>query len=322
MIAIKGAKIIPVRGAEIDNGTILIEGGKIEEIGQNINIPSGAQVIDATGLVVTPGLIEAHGHLGIMEEGVGWAGNDTNEMTDPITPFVRALDGINPFEKGFEDARAGGITTVHTMPGSANVIGGLTVVHKTAGTIIDDMVVREPAGLKIAFGENPKRVYGQGKSKMPSTRMGIAALLRENLLKASEYLKKVQLAESTGDESKMPERNLALEAIARVFKGEIPLRAHAHRAEDIVTAIRIAEEFNLEITIEHCTEGHKIADFLATKKVSCAVGPTMSNRSKVELVDKGFHTPVLLDDWTGHPLEVGTEPLYTLIDGNVVYQKA
>jgi imidazolonepropionase-like amidohydrolase len=384
MIAIVGATLHPVTGPVIEKGTLLIENGKIKKIGQELQVPSDAQVIDGTGTVVTPGIIEAHGHLGIMEEGYGWAGNDTNEMTDPATPFVRALDGINPFDKGFEDAREGGITSFHVMPGSANVIGGQTVVIKTYGTIVDEMVVLEPAGLKIAFGENPKRVYGQGKNKMPMTRMGIAAILRENLIKGQEYLEKIERA--AGDPEKMPARDLGLEAIGKALQKQIPLRAHAHRSEDIVTAIRIAEEFGCDITIEHCTEGHKIAEFLKQKEVSCAVGPTMSNRSKVELIDKTFETPVLLNSngnnvaistdhpvipieyiriaagmaaragmgfadalkaitynpalhlgiqdrvgslevgkdadvvvWTGHPLELGTEALYTIIDGQIVY---
>ncbi|MGZ6550874.1 MAG: amidohydrolase, partial [Tumebacillaceae bacterium] len=264
MIAIVGATIHPVVGPVLENGTVLIENGKIKEIGQSLQVPQDAQVIDAKGAVVTPGIIEAHGHLGIMEEGYGWAGNDTNEVSDPATPFVRALDGINPFDKGFDDAREGGITSFHVMPGSANVIGGTTVVIKTVGTIVDEMVVREPAGLKIAFGENPKRVYGQGRNKMPVTRMGIAAILRENLIKAQEYLAKIERA--AGDPEKMPARDLGLEAIGKALKKEIPLRAHAHRSEDIVTAIRIAEEFGCDITIEHCTEGHKIADFLKQKE--------------------------------------------------------
>lgn len=385
MIAIVDATIYPVTGPVIEKGTLLLENGKIKAIGQGLHIPSDAQVIDGKGTVVTPGIIEAHGHLGIMEEGYGWAGNDTNEMTDPATPFVRALDGINPFDKGFDDAREGGITSFHVMPGSANVIGGQTVVIKTYGTVVDEMVLLEPAGLKIAFGENPKRVYGQGRNKMPMTRMGIAAVLRENLIKAQEYLAKIERA--AGDPDKMPPRDLGLEAIGKALKKEIPLRAHAHRSEDIVTAIRIAEEFGCDITIEHCTEGHKIADFLKQKGVSCAVGPTMSNRSKIELIDKTFETPVVLNKngnnvaistdhpvipieyirlaagmaaregmgledglksitynpalhlgiqervgslepgkdadvvvWTGHPLELGTEALYTIIDGQIVYQ--
>lgn len=295
MKAIINGTIMTVSHGTIENGTIIIADGKIFQVGdhQSITIPEGVEVIDAQGKIVTPGLVEVHGHIGICEEGIGWEGDDANEMTDPSTPYVRALDAINPFETGFADARKGGVTTVHTMPGSANVIGGETIAIKTAGTIVEDMVIKAVAGIKVAFGENPKRVYGE-KKQLPSTRMGTAAVLRRELTKAQVYLSKWEQGQK--DPDKLPEKDLAMEALAKVLRKEVPLRAHAHRADDIVTAIRIAEEFDVRISIEHCTEGHKIVDFLKMKNVPIAVGPTLSNRSKIELQDLGFHTVRILSE--------------------------
>ncbi len=292
MKAIVNGTVMTISRGIIEGGTILIENGKIVAIGQgDIHVPQEAEVIDATGKVVTPGLIEVHGHIGICEEGMNWEGDDVNEMTDPVTPYVRAIDAINPFDMGFVDARKGGVTTVHTMPGSANVIGGETVAIKTAGTIIEDMIIKPVTGMKVAFGENPKRVYGD-KKQMPSTRMGTAAILRRELIKAQTYMKKCEAGEK--DPDKMPERDLGLEVLVKVLKREIPLRAHAHRADDIVTAIRIAEEFAVDISIEHCTEGHKIVEFLQAKKLPIAVGPALSGRSKIELQELGFATAAIL----------------------------
>ncbi len=294
MKAIVNGTVLTVSGETIENGVVIIENGKIAAVGNaGIDIPEGTEIFDATGKYVTPGLIEVHGHIGICEEGIGWEGDDVNEMTEASTPYVRALDAINPFEQGFADARKGGITTVHTMPGSANVIGGETIAIKTVGTIIEDMVVLASAGLKVAFGENPKRVYGE-KKQLPSTRMGTAAVLRRELLKGQMYLKKCRLAKD--DPEKMPEKDLGMETIVKVLEKQIPLRAHAHRADDIVTAIRIADEFDVDITIEHCTEGHKIVDFLRDKNISVSVGPALSGRSKIELQEMGFVTAAILAD--------------------------
>ncbi|OEF95961.1 amidohydrolase [Desulfuribacillus alkaliarsenatis] len=292
MKAIINGTIITVANETIEQGTILIDGDKIVQISKGaLELSADVEVFDATGKVVTPGLIEVHGHIGICEEGMGWEGDDTNEMTDPSTPYVRALDAINPFDRAFVDARKGGVTTVHTMPGSANVIGGETIVIKTAGTIVEDMVLKAVAGIKVAFGENPKRIYGDRK-QLPSTRMGTAAVLRRELTKAQGYLEKCQIGKQ--DPEKMPDKDLGMEVLVKVLKKEIPLRAHAHRADDIVTAIRIADEFNVDITIEHCTEGHKIVEFLKQKQVNIAVGPTLSSRSKIELQDLGFETVKIL----------------------------
>ncbi|MGI6119322.1 MAG: amidohydrolase [Desulfosporosinus sp.] len=274
-------------------GSLLIEGTKITQLGEtlDVDIPADTVVIDATGCLVLPGFIDAHCHVGIGEEIYRWEGEDFNEMTDPLTPEMRAIDGINPEDEGFRDARLGGITAVFSVPGSANVIGGTGVVMKTAGLIVDRMIVRDPAGLKIAFGENPKMVYGEQK-KTPMTRMGTAALLRQALVDAQTYKEKME--QSKSDPDKLPERDLGCEVLVKVLNREIPLRAHAHRADDIMTAIRIAREFNVDLVIEHCTEGYKIAEELAELGYPAVVGPLLTNRAKVELKDKSFKTPGIL----------------------------
>ncbi len=284
MLAITNARIYTVTNGVIDNGSILIEAGKIAAIGAGLDIPPGARVVDAQGQIVTPGLIDEHSHVGGWEEGIGWEGNDINEFTDPSTPQVSILDGINPADIGFADARKGGVTTVQTMPGSGNVIGGLMLAMKTNGNIVDRMVIKYPSGMKAALGENPKRNYGtQGKS--PSTRMGTAAMLREYLLKAKQYDAK----QSRGDKDfKYDDK---LHNLAMVIRKEIPLRVHCHRADDILTAIRVAKEFDINITLEHCTEGHKVADVIARNGVPACVGPSVWQRAKVETRDISPTTP-------------------------------
>lgn len=303
MIAITNATGYNGKGETFQNATILIQNGKVEKIGTDVAVPENYDVIDAGGKVVTPGLIDVHTHLGVFEQGVGQEGHDFNETSHATTAEIRAIDGINPFEKGFEDARQGGVTTVQILPGSANVIGGEMVVVKTAGTVVDEMVVKAPSGLKAATGENPKRVHG-GKGKMPTTRMGVAALLRKKLIEAQNYLEKREKGEG--------ERNLELENIGKVLKREIPLRVHAHRAEDIATVLRIKREFSIDVTIEHGTEGHLIPDFIAKHGVSVAVGPTMTSRSKVELENRGWHTlPVFAE--AGIPFAITTDhPIVTI----------
>jgi imidazolonepropionase-like amidohydrolase len=270
---------------------VLIDGNKIEAVGRGVAVPQGAKVIDGTDKVLTPGLIDAHSHAGLDEEGFGFEGWDYNEATDPATPWLRAIDGINPVEMGLRDAAANGITTVCVVPGSANVLGGEGIVIHTYGSIVDEMVVSRDAGLKVAFGENPKRVY-QGQKKMPTTRMGTAAILRENLVRAMNYMTKME--KNQKDPDKPLERDLRMEALVRVLRREIPLRAHAHRADDIMTALRIADEFQVRVVIEHATEGHKIAQQLSTRGVPAVVGPTLSSRSKVELQELSFNTPAIL----------------------------
>ncbi|WP_418791634.1 amidohydrolase [Phosphitispora sp. TUW77] len=283
MLAVINGRIITMAGADIDKGIVLIEGGKIRELGPDVEIPDVADILDASGKIVMPGFIDAHCHLGIMEETYRIEGDDVNEMTGPVTPHLRAIDAINPEDQGFADALEGGVTTVVTGPGSGNVIGGENLAMKTSGIIIDQMVLKSPVGVKVAFGENPKRVYGSGK-KSPMTRMATAALLRENLVKAQNYIKKLELGAQ--DPHKMPDRDLGMDTLVRVLRGELPLRAHAHRADDIMTAIRVADEFGLKIVIEHCTEGYKIADELVRRSIPVIVGPIITTRAKVEMKDR------------------------------------
>lgn len=287
LLAIINGKVLTPDPVE---GNILVNDGKVEAVG-TFNVPEKAQIIDAKGKWVLPGFIDAHTHLGVCEEIYRVEGDDTNEMTDPVTPHVRALDAVFPEDEGFKDAVQGGITTVFTTPGSGNVIGGTGLVIKTVGKVVDKMVVREPAGLKTAFGENPKRVYGDDK-KMPMTRMGTAALLRESFVKAQNYQDALNRGETHKDEH--PERDLRMEVLVKVLNKEIPLRAHAHRADDIMTAVRIAKEFDLDLVIDHCTEGHKIAAELAEAGIPATVGPSLSNRAKIELKDVSFKTPGIL----------------------------
>lgn len=297
MLAIKGGKILTITNGIIEEGTILIDEGKIVDIGADLDVPEGAEVIDASGKIVMPGLVEAHCHIGISEEKIGWAGSDTNERTDPATPNVRALDGIkaNADEGGLEAALKEGITTAQILPGSANVIGGTGVVIKTAPkVVVDDMVIRSPSGMKIAFGENPRRVYGVEMKKMPSTRMGVAGVLREWLQKTKNYMEKKEMFKD--DPEKMPEVDVKLEALEPVLRCEIPLRAHAHRADDVATAVRIAEEFGVDMSWEHATEGHRIAVWLADKGIPAVWGPSLTARRKWEMRELSFDTPKVLHD--------------------------
>jgi imidazolonepropionase-like amidohydrolase len=240
-----------------------------------------------------PGMIDAHCHIGIYEETIGWAGEDGNEATDPVTPHLRAVDAIkaNADEGGLRKALESGITTVQILPGSANVIGGLGTVVKTAPKqSVDEMILREPSGLKIAFGENARRVYGFEQKKMPQTRMAIAGLLREWFTKGVNYMKKKEVAKKTKKPSEAPEKDLKLEAVERVLKKEIPLRAHAHRADDMLTAVRIAEEFNVDISLEHAIEGHRIVNILAKKKIPAVWGPYFMPKHKWEVRELSFET--------------------------------
>jgi imidazolonepropionase-like amidohydrolase len=289
---IKGATILtPDR--TIANGTILIEDGKIKAVGAKVRIPSGADVFDATGKVVIPGMIDAHCHTGVFADGIGMPHSDGNEMTDPITPHLRAIDAIHPDDKAFQDLREAGVTCIGTGPGSGNLVGGMTAVVKTTGRTVEEMLVRFPVGMKMALGENPKRVYGEQQKRTPSTRMGNAGTLREWLTKAQTYLaKKAKHAQKMADfkagkkEAKEPdpfEIDLKLEALAKVLTREVPAHIHAHRADDIMTAIRLAKEFDLDLVLIHATEGHKIADILAQEGYPCVPGPILISRSKYEL---------------------------------------
>jgi imidazolonepropionase-like amidohydrolase len=270
-------------------GHVIVRGGKIAGVGPSVKVPAGAEVVDAEGLVVTPGLIDAHTHVGNYGEGTGPPGFDANEAVEAATPHVRALDGIDPRDLGFEDARRAGVTTVCVLPGSANVIGGTGVVIKTAGTVVDEMVVKADAGMKVAFGENPKFSHPD-KTRMPVTRMGTAAVLRETLTQAKEYRRKRRLAAA-----KRPDFDLRLEPLVKVLAGEMPLRGHAHRADDIATAVRIAREFGCRIVADHCTEGYLIADYLFENKVPCVVGPTLIGRFKQELRQRTYAAAGILE---------------------------
>ena len=269
---------------------ILLADGKIAAIGSGLTAPADAAVFDADRLAVYPGFVDAHTHIGLDGYGIGYEGCDYNEMNDIWTPQLRAIDGINPRDPSLGDARRAGVTCVCTGPGSANVLGGTFLAMKTVGDRVDNMVVRDPVAMKCAFGENPKRCY---RDKCDSTRMSTAAFLRGALMQARDYGARKQAA--NGDVTKMPAYNQKLEALLPVLAREIPLKAHAHQANDIFTALRIAREFNLRLTLEHVTEGHLIVDELAKEKdVPMAVGPSLTFASKYELQNKSWATPGVL----------------------------
>lgn len=305
MLLIKNGKILTMNNKDYENGCVLIKDGKIVDVAENINVDEAVEIIDAKGGWVLPGMIDAHCHIGIYEQDMGFEGLDVNEATDPVTPELRAIDAINPMDTAFEDAVKGGITTVMTGPGSANVIGGQFVAMKTKGICVDDMIILEPAAVKVAFGENPKRVY-KDRKKAPTTRMATAAILREALTKARNYKVK---KEKTLNEGKDFEENFKMEALMPVIEKKIPLKAHCHRADDILTAIRIAREFDIKLTLDHCTEGHLIPDYVKSSGRAAIVGPTLTDRSKIELKNKNFKTPAILHEkgvkiaiMTDHPV--------------------
>ena len=289
-LAITNAHVVPIEGEPYD-GTVVVTGGRISAVGKRARVPRGAVVVDAEGGWVLPGFVDAHTHVGVWGEGEGWSGQDTNEMTDPNTAQVRALDAIYPADIGFTDALVGGITTVCVNPGSGNVIGGHCVAVHTHGRTVDDMVLRSPAGLKSALGENPKRVYGDQK-KTPSTRLGTAAVLREAFVAAQNYQAKQAAAKK--DKKPFEGRDLKLEALAMVLDREIPWRQHSHRADDIATAMRIADEFGYELVIDHGTEAHLIADLIAAKGIPVLIGPLIVSRTKVEVRNRSTVNPGLL----------------------------
>lgn len=291
MLAIRNAKIYPVDGPVIEKGTVLIDGGKIVGVGTDVAVPAGAEVVDAGGRSVYPGFVDAHCHVGMWESAIGFEGDDVNEMTDAITPHMRGIDGFNPVDQTVKEAMEAGVTCAATGPGSANVVGGTFVAVKTYGDRVDNMIVKDPLAMKIAFGENPKRVYNAAK-KTPMTRMGTAALLRETLAKAVRYKEAIERAGD--DATKLPAYDAKMEAMLPVARKEIPLKAHAHRADDIFTAIRVAKEFGLKVTLDHCTEGHLIADHLAKEGACAIIGPSFGHKTKFELTNKTFKTPGIL----------------------------
>lgn len=308
MLLLKNGNVMTMAGPAFV-GDVAIENGKIVAVGQSLSY-GDAEVRDVTGMTVMPGIVDPHCHIGMWEDAMGFEGADGNECTNPITPELRAIDAINPYDRCFEEAVAGGVTTCVTGPGSANVIGGQFVAIKTYGDSVEDMVLRFPVAVKAAFGENPKRVYN-GKNQTPSTRMATAALMRKALIEAQEYNEKLEKGKA--DPEKMPERNLGKEILARVIRRELPMKIHAHRADDILTAIRICREFKLRYTLDHCTEGYLITDklkeALGEDCEGIIVGPLLTDRSKIELKNLSFKAPKVLEQagieyamMTDHPV--------------------
>lgn len=388
---IKNGKILTMSGQDYENGYVHVTGSKITSVGDMAALPpelsekKGTEeepVLDVQGAWVMPGLIDAHCHVGITEEKWGMVGDDCNEMTNPVTPQLRALDAVNPMDPAFHDAIIAGITSLLTGPGSSNVVGGQSLFTKVQGRCLDKMVIKAPAAMKVAFGENPKMNYGD-KDKMPGSRMAIGAMLREELYKACRYLEKKKQGELAPGEE-----DFRMECWIPVLEKKIPLKAHAHRADDILTAIRIAKEFDLDMTLDHCTEGHLIADEIAESGFPVIVGPDLTSRSKIEVKNLSFKTAGVLERagiktaimtdhpvslirylplcaglsvkqglsmegglraitihaaeicgvsdcvgsleagkdadiavFTGNPMEVFSETLFTIINGSIIYQK-
>ena len=289
MLCIKNGMIHDMVTREAYKGDILIENGKIIKIGTGLSTDEKMECYDAEGKDIYPGFVEAHCHLGLGGYGIGFEGQDYNELNDICTPHLRGIDSFNPMDPSVLMAASAGITCVGTGPGSSNVLGGTFMAVKTTGKRVDSMVVKDPVAMKCAFGENPKRCY---KDKNNFARMSTAAKLREMLLKATDYKKR---KEAAGDDPlKKPAYDMKMEALLPVLEGEIPLKAHAHQANDILTAIRIAKEFDVRMTLEHCTEGHLIAEELSKENYPCAVGPTLTHATKFELQNKTFDTPRIL----------------------------
>ncbi len=292
-VAIVGGRVLPMVGDPIDRGTVLVVDGVIREVGADVTVPDEVPVVDATGRWVLPGFVETHAHLGVSEEGEGWAGEDVNEMTGPNMAAVRAIDAINIEELGFRDALEGGVTTAVVKPGSGNPIGGQTVAIKTwGGRTVDEQVIKAAVSVKSALGENPKRVYHDRK-ELPSTRLGVARVIREAFVRARNY---ADARAHAAAEGKPFERDLTNEVLARVLDRELVWDQHTHRHDDIATAIRLAEEFGYRLVVNHGTDGAKLADVLAEKGVPVIFGPMISNRSKVELRDRGLEKIVRLVD--------------------------
>jgi imidazolonepropionase-like amidohydrolase len=279
LLAITNAHVVPIEGDPFD-GTVLVRDGKIAEAGPDVVVPPDAETLDAAGQWLLPGFIDAHVHLGMHPEGENGSTSDVNEMTDPIMAAVRAIDAVDPFDIGFDDALAGGVTTVNVNPGSGNPVGGLAVALHTHGRYIEEMVLRSPSGLKSALGENPKRIYGERK-QTPSTRLGTAMVIRKAFMDARNYMAK---ADPNAVDPK-------LEALAMVLRREIPWRQHCHRADDIATALRLADEFGYELVLDHGTEAHVLGDVLAARGVPVLIGPLFTTKSKVELRGRSLANP-------------------------------
>lgn len=309
MLIIKNALLFTMAKENNVLGTIVVDGSKILEVGQNVDLSKfkDAEVIDAEGKRVTPGLVDPHCHIGIMEEGIQFEGNDTNEMSGPIYPELRGIDSIYPKDMSFDYTYKAGITTVNTGPGSANVIGGTFAAIKTFGETVEEMVLKEETCMKMALGENPKRVYGT-KNSNPGTRMASAALMREWLFKAKDYHKKYHAFLNKEEDAKEPAFDMKLHSLMRVFDGMI-VKIHAHRADDVMTAIRIAKEFNLNATVDHATEAYLIPKQVKESGINLIIGPTLGMASKYELINKSFKSAKVLEDngiefaiMTDHPI--------------------
>lgn len=290
---IKNGKIVTMTGKTYERGCVLFD-EKILYVGEEKPLEAD-EVIDASGMVVMPGLIDAHCHVGMFEDSMGFEGDDGNEDSDPVMPHLRAIDGINPFDRAFEDARTAGVTTVVTGPGSANPVGGQFAAVKTYGICVDDMVIKAPAAMKMALGENPKCVYNE-KEEAPVTRMGTMALIRELLIKSREYMRELEAYNENSEDNTKPDFDMKLEAMLPVLRREIPVKIHAHRADDICSAIRLKKEFDLDVTIEHCSDGDAVASVLEREKLPVMLGPTLSDRSKPELKNLTFDTYKNLSD--------------------------
>lgn len=329
MLLIRRGTVYTMEGPVYEKGYVLCKENKIVEVGEDFSKSKYAsreedmEVIDATDCMVMPGILEAHCHVGITEEQKGLEGDDCNEGTNPITPQLRAIDAINPMDAAFKNAMEAGITGLMVGPGSSNVVGGQFAFVKTHGRCIDDMLVKTPTAMKVAFGENPKKTYG-GQGNIPSTRMAIAAMLREELSKAKEYaisrgeLEDTAAKENVGDacvgESKTDalQVDFCLEPWIPVLKGEIPLKAHVHRTDDILTAIRIGKEFELNVTLDHCSEGHLIIEEIKKSGYAAIVGPAMTSRNKIEVRNVDFKTPGELQK-AGITVAITTDHPVTLI---------
>lgn len=294
MIVIQGGKIVTISHGIIEEGSILIKDGKIKAIGKNIDMPKEAKIIDASNCWITPGLIDCHTHLSLLGEPktMPSLASDTNEATGPISPEIRAIDALNPFDSAIEKVREAGFTTAYTGPGSVNLIAGTGISFKLRSNTADKMIIPGSEQMKMALGENPKRIYGSDK-KMPMTRMGSAALIRKTLYEALNYSNQLKLGEK--DPSKAPIPNFKLDSLVKVVRGEQKVRIHCHRSDDIMTAIRIAEEYDLDFSIEHATEGFKIKDVLAEKNIECVIGPLLLEPNKQETWNLNLETPGILD---------------------------
>ncbi len=288
---LKHAHLHPMDAPDIPDGYLAFENGVITALGEMSQCPEGAGE-ELGGAHVYPGFVDAHCHLGMFGDGLGFEGDDGNESTDPVTPHLRAIDSVDVLDRCFQEARAGGVTTVLTGPGSANAIGGQFAALKTAGRWVDEMIVKAPVAMKFALGENPKWTY-KDRDEAPVTRMATAALIREQLSKAREYLRKQRKAEEDED-AEPPEFDAKLEALVPVVEGELPAHFHAHKASDIATAVRIIREFGLDGVIVHCTEGHLIAPLLAQEGIPAITGPIFGDRSKPELREQILENTALL----------------------------